>query len=190
MKIGILSLQGDFSAHAKAIELAGETSVLVKKPEHTQGISGLILPGGESTTHIKLLERSGLKDKLFELAEQKLPMFGTCAGLILMAQKIAVQNQFCFGFLPICVGRNAYGSQKESFTENINIPVLNSCFECVFIRAPKIEEVYEPTQVLASFNNSPILVRHSHFLGATFHPELTEDSRIHALFLNICKNLC
>lgn len=184
MKIGILSLQGDFAAHAESVRRAGSTPVLVKNPHDLEGISGLILPGGESTTHIRLLERAGLQEPIRNLS---VPLFGTCAGLILLASRIIPQEQFSFGFLPITAERNAYGSQKESFIEDVSIPALGTQrFPCVFIRAPKIAAVGPEVDVLATLEESPIFVRYRNFFGATFHPELTEDLRVHKLFLETC----
>lgn len=187
MKIGILSLQGDFALHAQAIARLGHQPVLVKKPDQLEGIVGLILPGGESTTIIKLLELAGLKSPIVAFYNHGFPVFGTCAGLILIADNIFPQQQFCFGFIPLSIERNAYGSQKDSFIENIAVPSLGEpALSCVFIRAPKISQVSPDVEILAHFQDLPVLVKYKNVLGATFHPELTEDLRIHKLFGAMC----
>lgn len=187
MKIGVLSLQGDFSAHAKAVEKLGSQTVLVKTTKDLDNIGGLIMPGGESTALIRLLERSGLQTALTDAQRHGLPIFGTCAGLILIANQALPQKQFCFGFIPVEVERNAYGSQKDSFVENIPIPAIGPlAFPCFFIRAPKIATVSPDVEILARQAASPILIRYRNVLGATFHPELSDDLRVHALFLRMC----
>lgn len=187
MKIGVLSLQGDFAAHAKTVTRSGHEPVAVKKPEHLRHISGLILPGGESTTHLRLLEQSGIKAELISFYRQGRPIFGTCAGAILMARKVVPEGQFCFGFLAIEIKRNAYGSQKDSFGEKIWIPSLADYIPGVFIRAPRIIKVADEAEILATFQDFPILVRQDHCLAATFHPELTENTGIHNIFFQMCK---
>lgn len=186
MKVGVLSLQGAFDAHAQTLRKLGVEPVFVRKPEHMDRISGLILPGGESTAHLLLIEKSGLRPHIEEFGRRELPLFGTCAGLILMAEQVS-PSQARFGLLPVSVERNAYGSQKESFTEEIPIPCLGGTFPCVFIRAPVIARAADDVEVLASFRDRPVLVRHRRSMGATFHPELAEDARIHRLFLELCK---
>jgi 5'-phosphate synthase pdxT subunit len=186
-KVGVLALQGGFEPHVKTLQRLGVSPVLVKRGEHLKGISGLILPGGESSTNIKLLEHSSLKEKIYDFYKRKYPLFGTCAGIILLAQRVLHINQFSFGFIELQVERNAYGSQRESFIENIAIHSLgDSQFPCVFIRAPILKNISEKVEVLARFKENPILVKQDKVLGATFHPELTEDTRLHALFLQMC----
>ncbi len=190
MKIGVLALQGNFERHYKTLEELHQTPVLVKKASHLQDVAGLILPGGESTTHIKLLENSDLLPAIINLYQQKKPIFGTCAGLILISKTIINDSQFSFGFLDISVLRNAYGSQRESFAEDILIPTIGMPkFPCVFIRAPQIvNNIQQPdVEILAKFQDYPILVRQGSLLGATFHPEMTQDIRIHQLFINMCR---
>ena len=188
MKIGVLALQGGFEAHAKVIKKLNHTPILVKSRTDLQDdIEGLILPGGESSTNSKLLKISGLDNKIVDFCNQGKALFGTCAGLILLAKKLINEEQFSLKLLDAEILRNAHGSQRESFCEYINIPeIKDSKFACIFIRAPKIVKVTNNTKVLANFNNSPILIKQNNILGATFHPELTKDTRIHEYFLNMC----
>jgi 5'-phosphate synthase pdxT subunit len=190
MRIGILALQGAFHAHAQSLKKLNVETILVKTGMDLQNLDGLILPGGESTTHLKLLENSDLISRLQEFYQNKSPIFGTCAGLILIAQNIINYTQFCFNFLPVEIERNGYGSQKESFCCEIDIPSLGEPkFPCVFIRAPKISKMLSnEVKILATWQNVPILVQKDKILGATFHPELTNDLRIHQLFIQMCKN--
>ena len=189
MKIGVLALQGDFQAHMNMFARMGVSSISVKKPDDLAQISGLVFPGGESTTHLKLLEESEFKADIARLAERKFPFFGTCAGIILLAKKIVNSAQFSFGVLDIEVERNAYGTQRESFTESVPIPAFGSPdLECVFIRAPKIKNISKQVEVIASHAENPILIKQGNILGSTFHPELTEDHRVHRLFLEMCKD--
>ena len=182
MKIGVLALQGDFEAHAKSISACGIEPVLIKKKVHFSGISGIILPGGESTTAIKLFDED-LKKTLFSFVQKGYPIFGTCAGLILISKKLSNSDQFSFGFLSIEAERNAYGSQKESFQEPIAIPLLGTNdFPAIFIRAPQIKKVDSQVEILSVYKKQPVLVREKNILGATFHPELSEDLRIHKFF--------
>ena len=188
MKIGVLALQGDFVAHARTVSKLGASPVSIKKKRQLAGISGLILPGGESSTIIKLMEQADLVREIDNLYRQGCPIFGTCAGLILMAKQTDRIKQFCFSFMDVEVQRNAYGPQKESFSEQIYLAALGKPeMECIFIRAPKVISVSPDVEVLASWRDMPILVRQGKALGATFHPELTDDGRIHQMFLQMCK---
>jgi 5'-phosphate synthase pdxT subunit len=188
MKIGILSLQGDFSAHAQTITKLGHLPVLVKKRRQLAEVAGLIMPGGESTTFIRLFEKSDLRDGLPQFNEDGFPIFATCAGLILLAQKTVPQSQFSFGFIPLTVERNAYGSQKDSFSDSVEAAALgNTLLPCIFIRAPRIVSAMPDVEVLATHREYPILVRYRNILGATFHPELTDDLRVHHMFVQMCE---
>ena len=187
-KVGVLSLQGDFAAHGAALERAGATPVFVRQPEQLDDLDGLIIPGGESTTMLKLLRLEGWLEPLAEFGRAK-PMFGTCAGAILMAEHVANPEQESLAVMDLDVERNAYGRQVDSrvvelepdreFEERTSPGGL----EAVFIRAPIIRRVGAGTKVLARYNGDPVLVEQGNHLAATFHPELTSDSRVHRLFL-------
>jgi pyridoxal 5'-phosphate synthase pdxT subunit len=184
MKIGILALQGDFDAHRRRLEELGAEPVLVKKPEQLDQIAGLIIPGGESSTFLKLLGEEGFA-KLQDFVRAK-PTFGTCAGAILLASEVENPKQAGLGALDITVRRNAYGRQIDSSIREGRF--LNSPIEMVFIRAPKIERVGSDVEVIATEGNDPVLVRKGRTLAATFHPELSDDGRIHQYFLDLISN--
>src|SRR6267378_665614 len=186
MKIGVLALQGDFDAHRKRLEALGEKVVLVKKPAQLEDIDGLVIPGGESSTFLKLLGEDGLA-KLKDFVRVK-PTFGTCAGAILLANEVENPKQAGLGALDITIRRNAYGRQADSSIRDGQF--LNDPIEMVFIRAPKIERVGEGVEVIATEGSDkvPVLVRKGKTLAATFHPELSDDRRIHQYFLDLIKN--
>jgi pyridoxal 5'-phosphate synthase pdxT subunit len=186
MKIGVLALQGDFDAHRCRLEELGAEVVLVKKPEQLNEVEGLVIPGGESGTFLKLLGEDGLA-KLKDFVRAK-PTFGTCAGCILLATEIENPKQAGLGALDITVRRNAYGRQIDSSIREGRF--LTEPIEMVFIRAPKIERVGEGVEVIATEGNTkdPVLVRKGKTLAATFHPELSDDSRIHQYFLDVVAN--
>ncbi|MFI5113804.1 MAG: pyridoxal 5'-phosphate synthase glutaminase subunit PdxT [Terriglobales bacterium] len=184
MRIGVLALQGDFDAHRRRLEELGADVVLVKKPEQFDGIAGLIIPGGESSTFLKLLGEGGFA-KLKDFVHTK-PTFGTCAGCILLASEVENPKQAGLGALDITVRRNAYGRQIDSSIREGRF--LNDSIEMVFIRAPKIERVGEDVTVVATEGGDPVLVRKGTTLAATFHPELSADRRIHQYFLDLVKN--
>jgi 5'-phosphate synthase pdxT subunit len=182
MKIGVLALQGDFDAHRRRLEELGAHVVLVKKPEQLVGIDGLVIPGGESGTFLKLLGEEGF-EKLKEFVRLK-PTFGTCAGAILLATEVENPKQDGLGALDIGIRRNAYGRQVDS---SIRVGKLfDSPLEMVFIRAPKIERVGRTVEVIATEGNDPVAVRQGRTMAATFHPELTDDPRVHQAFLDLC----
>ena len=181
MKIGVLALQGDFDAHRRRLEELGAEVVLVKKPEQLDSIDGLVIPGGESSTILKLLGQAGF-EKLKQFVRLK-PTFGTCAGAILLANDVENPKQPGLGALDITVRRNAYGRQADSSIREGRF--LNHPTEMVFIRAPKIERVGEGVEVIATEGNDPVLVRHGNTLAATFHPELSDDRRVHEYFLGL-----
>ncbi len=185
MKIGVLALQGDFDAHRHRLEELGAEVVLVKKPEQLDDIDGLVIPGGESSTFLKLLGENGL-EKLKNFVHAK-PAFGTCAGCILLATDVENPKQAGLGALDITVRRNAYGRQIDSAIREGRF--LNDPIEMVFIRAPKIERVGKGVEVIATEgkDNVPVLVRKGKTLAATFHPELSDDRRIHQYFLDLVK---
>ena len=184
MKIGVLALQGDFDAHRRRLEELGAEVVLVKKPEQLNDIDGLVIPGGESSTFLKLLGEAGF-EKLKEFVRNK-PTFGTCAGAILLASEVENPKQAGLGVLDISIRRNAYGRQLESsIREGI---FADAPIEMVFIRAPKIERLGKNVEVLATEGADPVVVRQGMTMAATFHPELSEDSRVHKAFLDLVQN--
>lgn len=185
LTIGVLALQGDFDAHRRTLERLGVRAVLVRKPEELDGIDGLIIPGGESSTFLKFLEREGFLHKLRDFVSRK-PAFGTCAGAILLAKDVN-PSQESLGALDIAIQRNAYGRQIDSSIMTAPTKLGGDPLEMVFIRAPRIERVGAGVQVLAEREDHPVLVREGQILAATFHPELSNDLRIHELFLGIVK---
>lgn len=189
MILGILGLQGDFYAHKKMGEKLGIETIIVRSPEDFEKIDGLIIPGGESTTITKLLSRYNLIKSLKKFHKEGKPIFGTCAGMILLAKKIDNHpDQFSFGFIDISVKRNAYGRQIESFEEDVSIPIIGkNPFRTVFIRAPKISRMGKSVESLAKHNSDHILAREGNILVGSFHPELTEDVRIYEYFLEMVK---
>jgi 5'-phosphate synthase pdxT subunit len=184
MRIGVLALQGDFDRHRKRLQELGAEVVLVKKPEQLDEIDGLVIPGGESSTFLKLLGESGFA-KLKEFVRLK-PTFGTCAGAILLAKDVQNPSQTGLGAIDMAIRRNAYGRQVDSsIREGL---FRGSPIEMVFIRAPKIERLGPRVEVLATEGNDPVAVKQGKTLAATFHPELSDDPRIHQVFLELVKN--
>ena len=187
-KAGVLALQGDFAAHASALARAGAQPVLVRDAGQFSEIDGLVIPGGESTTMLKLLHYDNLLEPLTQFAREK-PVFGTCAGAILLARQVSNPGQESLGMLDIDVERNGYGRQIDSRVAEIEPePEFRERsapgkLEAVFIRAPIIRRAGPRTTVLARYRGDPVLVEEGRHLAATFHPELTGDSRIHQLFL-------
>jgi pyridoxal 5'-phosphate synthase pdxT subunit len=192
MKIGVLALQGDFDAHRRRLEALGAEVVLVKKPEQLDQIDGLVIPGGESGTFLKLLGETGF-EKLKQFVRLK-PTFGTCAGAILLAAEVENPAQSGLGALDIRIRRNAYGRQIDSsiregkFVRDLQGKLNESPLEMVFIRAPKISHVGKGVEVLATEGNDPVVVRQGRAMAATFHPELSEDTRVHQAFLDLVKS--
>jgi 5'-phosphate synthase pdxT subunit len=184
MKIGVLALQGDFDAHRRRLEELGAEVVPVKKPEQLDEIDGLVIPGGESGTFLKLLGDAGF-EKLKEFAHTK-PTFGTCAGAILLASEVDNPKQAGLGVLDIGIRRNAYGRQRDSSIREGHLG--ESPIEMVFIRAPKIERVGPGVEVIATEGKDPVAVRQGRAMAATFHPELSEDTRVHRAFLDLVRN--
>ncbi len=184
MKIGVLALQGDFDAHRKRLEELGAEVVLVRNPEQLDEVDALIIPGGESTTFLKLLGQEGVK-KLRDFVHTK-PTLGTCAGAILLATEVENPPQQGLGALDICIRRNAYGRQLESSIREGTFG--GAPLEMVFIRAPKIERVGDGVEVLAKEGSDPVLVRQGKIMAATFHPELSDDTRVHRAFLDLVRN--
>jgi pyridoxal 5'-phosphate synthase pdxT subunit len=186
LTIGVLALQGDYDAHRQTLHRLGVETVLVRKPEELEHIDGLVIPGGESSTFLKFLEREGFLSKLRDFVSQK-PSFGTCAGAILLAKDVVNPKQASLGVLDIAIERNAYGRQIDSSIMTGSTKLDGPPLEMVFIRAPRIERVGKEVQVLAERDGHPVLVREGKILAATFHPELSNDSRVHELFLDMVK---
>ncbi len=184
VKIGLLAMQGAFKKHGEIINSLGHETLEVRNPSDLDSIHGLVIPGGESTTIYKLLQKSGLFDSVKEKIQKGMPVFGTCAGIILLAKTIKDMDQPRLGVLDVTVERNAYGRQVESFEAPLHVKGFTDPMPGIFIRAPKIIETGTDVEVLAEFENVPVLVRQNRILAATFHPELTCDTRIHELFIN------
>jgi 5'-phosphate synthase pdxT subunit len=184
--IGVLALQGAFDVHARRLAGLGASTVLVRKPEELEGLDGLVIPGGESSTFLKNLERAGFYDVLNAFVHTK-PVFGTCAGCILLATEVQNPTQASFAVLDVTVERNAYGRQNDSVILNEETELPGGPLEMVFIRAPRISRIGEGVATLATRNGDPTLVRQGRILAATFHPELTDDTRVHEYFLDIVK---
>jgi pyridoxal 5'-phosphate synthase pdxT subunit len=184
MKIGVLALQGDFDAHRRRLEQLGADVILVRKPEQLDEIDGLVIPGGESGTFLNLLGDAGF-EKLKQFVHIK-PTFGTCAGAILLATEVENPKQAGLGALDIGIRRNAYGRQIDSSIREGRF--LGSPTEMVFIRAPKIERVGPDVEVIATEGGDAVAVRQGRTMAATFHPELSEDTRVHQAFLEMVKS--
>jgi 5'-phosphate synthase pdxT subunit len=188
-RVGVLALQGDFEAHERALERAGAEAVQVRSAEGLDGIDGLVIPGGESTTMLKLLNFMDLMEPLRRFVNAK-PVFGTCAGAILMAKDVQNPSQESFGAVDLTVERNGYGRQIDSRVASIEPEAEfqrragGGNVEAVFIRAPIIRRAGPEVRVLAQYDGDPVLVEQGKHLIATFHPELTDDSRVHKLFLS------
>ncbi len=184
LEIGVLALQGAYAKHAQALIQLGAEAILVRRPEQLAGLQGLIIPGGESTTFLRHLERDGFLDALAIFVRQT-PAFGTCAGAILLAAHVLNPSQPSLAALDITVERNAYGRQLDSTVLYAETTLPGPPLEMVFIRAPKISQIGPKIEVLARRGGDPVLVRQGHLLAATFHPELSDDLRVHQLFLDM-----
>ncbi len=185
-RVGVLAIQGDYDAHAQALREAGAEPVLIRKPEQLAEIDGLIIPGGESTTFLKSLERDGFLGALREFVQTK-PTFGTCAGCILLATEVTHPPQTSLGALNVAVERNAYGRQIDSSIHTAATALPGSPLEMVYIRAPRIVKTGEGVKVLAERDGFPVLVEQGHILAATFHPELSQDRRVHRRFVDLVR---
>jgi pyridoxal 5'-phosphate synthase pdxT subunit len=186
IRIGVLAIQGDFEAHADALREAGAIAVLVRKPEQLADVDGLVIPGGESTTFLKFLERDGFLTALQTFVRSK-PTFGTCAGCILLAKEVVHPSQQSLGVLDATVERNAYGRQIDSVIETAETKLKGGPLEMVYIRAPRIVKTGPDVQVLAERDGFPVLIEQGKILAATFHPELSSDRRVHARFVELVR---
>ncbi|MCC6446547.1 MAG: pyridoxal 5'-phosphate synthase glutaminase subunit PdxT [Armatimonadetes bacterium] len=187
MKIGVLALQGDFREHLEMLGRIGVEGLPIRTVEEFARTDGLIIPGGESTTVGKLMARYGLDSAITGRAlKEGFPIYGTCAGLILLAKRIVGSDQARLGLMDVTVERNAYGRQVDSFEAEINVPAIGDTpVQGVFIRAPVIREVSGSAEALARFEDHIVLARQGNLLAGSFHPELTDDDRVHRYFADI-----
>lgn len=189
MKIGIFALQGAFIEHEYAFRKLGAETVEIRRRAHfSDGLDAIVLPGGESTVQGKLLREEGLLQPVKEAIEGGMPVFGTCAGLILLAQTISNDDNVYFGTMDVTVKRNAYGRQLGSFRADTEVKGVGN-FPAVFIRAPYIESAGKNADILAEVDGKIVAARQNHMLATAFHPELTDDLRVHAYFLDMIKGL-
>lgn len=187
VKIGVLGLQGAVREHIRSVEASGAEAVVIKKAEQLQEVDGLIMPGGESTTMRRLIDKYQFMEPLKQFAQSGKPMFGTCAGLILLAKNIVGYSEPHIGVMDVTVERNSFGRQVDSFEAELTIAGIANDFVGVFIRAPHIVEVGENVEVLCKHNGRIVAAKQDQFLGCSFHPELTEDHRITQYFVNMVK---
>jgi 5'-phosphate synthase pdxT subunit len=188
MTIGILAIQGDYEAHAKMLDRIGVAHRYVRTSDDLSGLDGIILPGGESTTHLKVMTEEGLFEPLRKFGADGGPVYGTCAGAILLAREVHGPPQASLGLLDASVLRNGYGRQLASDVHVVQTKLREQRIEMVFIRAPIFETVGPKVEVLAEFGGHPILVRQGNILASTFHPELTEDTTIHEYFARMAND--
>jgi len=190
VRIGVLALQGDVEPHRCALHsLPGVEAPLVRSLDELTAVDGLVIPGGESTTIGKLLDRMGLLAPLRDLASAGLPIYGTCAGLILLAREIEGSDQLRIGVMDVAVARNAFGRQVDSFEADIAMPAIGEePVRGVFIRAPYVTRTGPDVQVLARFRDRIVAVRQGHLLGTAFHPELSADRRVHSAFVEAVRD--
>ncbi len=190
IKIGVLALQGAFREHISAFKKCGVKSIEIRLPRQLKEVDGLVIPGGESTTIHKLLDKYEFGSALRDFYRSKKPIFGTCAGLVLLARKV-LNEDFGLGLIDIVVDRNAYGRQVDSFESNLEFldkkNLDHECFNAVFIRAPKIKKAGVSVEVLGRLNGDIVLAKEANILVSAFHPELTDDLRIHRYFINMVK---
>ena len=187
-KIGILAIQGDYDAHAKVLHRLGADYTFIRRPEDLAGVAGVILPGGERTTHLKVMEEEGLFAALKKFAANGGAFFGTCAGAILLAKEVHGPPQNSLKLLDISVLRNGYGRQLASDVHSAPTKLHKESLEMVFIRAPIIESIGKNVEVLAEDAGHPVLVREGRIMASTFHPELTDDTTVHEHFLKLVRN--
>ncbi|KAA0755065.1 pyridoxal 5'-phosphate synthase glutaminase subunit PdxT [Bacillus sp. AR2-1] len=187
VKIGVLGLQGAVREHIKSVEASGAEAVVVKRIEQLEEIDGLILPGGESTTMRRLIDKYAFMEPLRTFAKSGKPMFGTCAGMILLAKTLIGYEEAHIGAMDITVERNAFGRQKDSFEAALSIKGVGEEFIGVFIRAPYVVNVDDDVEVLSTHGDRMVAVKQNQFLAASFHPELTDDHRVTAYFVEMVK---
>jgi 5'-phosphate synthase pdxT subunit len=187
VKIGVLGLQGAVREHVKSVEASGAEAVVVKRIEQLEEIDGLILPGGESTTMRRLIDKYAFMEPLRTFTRSGKPMFGTCAGMILLAKTLIGYEEAHIGAMDITVERNAFGRQKDSFEAALSIKGVGEDFVGVFIRAPYVVNVADDVEVLSMHGERMVAVRQGPFLAASFHPELTDDHRVTAYFVEMVK---
>jgi 5'-phosphate synthase pdxT subunit len=188
--VAVLALQGAFRAHVQRLAELGVVAVEARLPSDLAGVDGLVMPGGESTTMSNLLASSGLFDDVKARVSDGLPVFGTCAGMILLATEVldGRPDQRSFGALDATVRRNGYGRQLDSFETDLDVAGLDAPFHGVFIRAPRVESVGPAVDVLADHHGDPVLLRQGRVMAAAFHPELTDDARLHAAFVELVRS--
>lgn len=184
-RVGVLALQGDVREHMRILEGLGAEAAPVKTPEQLDSVDALVIPGGESTTIGKMALRFGLLEPLRSAADNGLPVYGTCAGMIFLAGAVTEGDQPLLGVLDVVVKRNAFGRQNESFEAALDINGLDTPFHAVFIRAPWIEKVGSEVEILSEVDDHPVMVRQGSLLATSFHPELTGDGRIHQMLLDL-----
>ncbi|MFD1032635.1 pyridoxal 5'-phosphate synthase glutaminase subunit PdxT [Metaplanococcus flavidus] len=184
-KIGVLALQGAVREHSRSIKASGAEAVSVKRPADLSGLDALILPGGESTTMRRLIDRYGFMEPLRDFAASGKPMFGTCAGLILLAKEVVGYDEPHLGVMDVKVERNSFGRQIDSFEADLTLNGLDTPFNAVFIRAPHIVSVGPNTEILCEYDGRIVMARSGQFLGCSFHPELTDDHRITEYFISM-----
>ncbi|HEY0828775.1 MAG TPA: pyridoxal 5'-phosphate synthase glutaminase subunit PdxT [Bacilli bacterium] len=185
MKIGVLSLQGAVIEHIKMLNKAGAEGIEIKRTDQLAEIDGIIIPGGESTTIGRLMRTYGFIDSLKQFSDEGKPIFGTCAGLIIVAKHIVGQEEGHLGLMDIKVARNAFGRQRESFETDLPVTGIDKPVRAVFIRAPWIEEAGPGVEILATYHEQIVTARQGHLLAASFHPELTDDYSMHSYFLEM-----
>lgn len=187
MRVGVLAIQGDYEAHRARLEQLGAKVALVRKPEQLDTIDAIVIPGGESSTFLNFLAERGFLEKLRDFVSTK-PTFGTCAGAILLAKEVENPPQESLGALDIRIRRNAYGRQIDSSIREVSTKLSGGPLEMVFIRAPRIVGMGKGVEVLATESGDPVLVRQANIMAATFHPELSPDTRVHQEFLKLVSN--
>jgi 5'-phosphate synthase pdxT subunit len=186
LQVGVLGIQGDIQEHLRIVENLGHRAIWIKNPEQLDSIQALIMPGGESTTMIRLMKVFSLWDRVKNKVHSGMPVFATCAGMVILSESIEnYPHQETMGLLPVRIERNGYGRQVDSFETEIEIPYIENDRQllAVFIRAPRIIGTHGSVDILATYKNDPVLVEYKNILAASFHPELTDDTRIHEYFL-------
>lgn len=187
MKIGVLALQGAVAEHIRSLEAAGAEAVAVKRVEQLEELQGLVIPGGESTTIGKLIRNYGFMEAIKDFSAQGKPLFGTCAGLIVLADEIEGQEDAHLRLMDMTVARNAFGRQQESFETDLDVKGIDEPVRAVFIRAPLIKKVGAGVDVLSTYRDEIVTARQGHLLAVSYHPELTDDYRLHAYFVDMVK---